>query len=105
MKMALDITEALRLRALPHRANPSGVVTISVGCATLIPQLSQDQAMLIDIADKALYLAKLKGRNHISNARALGRPSDGRMIEASMVGLKPCRSVGLPRTAQLKTDK
>jgi diguanylate cyclase (GGDEF)-like protein/PAS domain S-box-containing protein len=87
MKVAFDISEALRSRALPHRANPFAIVTLSIGCATLVPQLNQDQATLIDIADKALYTAKLRGRNRISNARALSRPGDGRMPEASIVEL------------------
>jgi diguanylate cyclase (GGDEF)-like protein len=50
-------------RQLPHSGNPAGVVTISVGSATLVPQLGQPTAALIDCADQALYQAKRNGRN------------------------------------------
>jgi diguanylate cyclase (GGDEF)-like protein/PAS domain S-box-containing protein len=105
MKVASNITEALRHRALPHRANPFSIVTISIGCATLTPQLDHDQAILIDTADKALYMAKLKGRNQISRAPALRPSSDGCMPDASMVGLTPCRSVGVLPTALPFADR
>ncbi len=46
----------------PHRA-----ITISVGIATLTPEISScDQ--FVDAADKALYRAKEKGRNRIESA-------------------------------------
>jgi diguanylate cyclase (GGDEF)-like protein/PAS domain S-box-containing protein len=105
MKVALNISEALRLRAIPHRANPFGIVTVSIGCATLIPQLQQDQAVLIDIADKALYVAKVKGRNHICNAQAAAPPSDDRMPAISGLGLKPCRTLGAARAKLAHGEK
>lgn len=65
MKIASDLCDALRARELPHSSSPHGVVTISIGCATMIPQINQDAATLIDLADKALYTAKQNGRNQI----------------------------------------
>ncbi len=62
-QVAQDICAAMRDRQLPHSGNPSGVVTISAGCATLVPQLGQHAPSLIDCADQALYEAKNKGRN------------------------------------------
>jgi diguanylate cyclase (GGDEF)-like protein/PAS domain S-box-containing protein len=63
LQVAEEICAAMRNRQLPHSGNPVGVVTISAGSATLVPQLGQHAASLIDSADKALYEAKGKGRN------------------------------------------
>lgn len=63
LKVAQEICAAMRDRQLPHSANPSGVVTVSAGCATLVPQLGQHAPSLIDCADQALYQAKGNGRN------------------------------------------
>ena len=65
MQMAHDLCTDLRSRRLPHSANPAGFVTISVGCATLIPQPGQHAVALIDCADQALYQAKRTGRNRV----------------------------------------
>jgi diguanylate cyclase (GGDEF)-like protein/PAS domain S-box-containing protein len=63
LQLAHDICAVMRNRQLPHSSNPAGVVTVSVGCATLNPQLGKHAATLIDHADKALYQAKRTGRN------------------------------------------
>lgn len=48
---------------LPHAASASGkILTVSIGVATLIPN-EIDTTTLVDLADKALYKAKAKGRN------------------------------------------
>lgn len=40
-------------------------LTVSVGITCSVPRLSKDKAKFIDLADKALYLAKDKGKNRI----------------------------------------
>ena len=68
MRVAEEIRGALRARSIPHSANPHGIVTVSMGCATMIPSASEKPATLIEIADRALYTAKLRGRDRICSA-------------------------------------
>jgi diguanylate cyclase (GGDEF)-like protein len=65
LQVANEICESLRNRRLPHTGNPFGIVTISIGCATLIPQAGMHAPDLIAMADHALYEAKHNGRNQV----------------------------------------
>ena len=62
-QVAQDICAMMCSRMLPHSGSPAGMVTISAGCATLVPQFGQHASALIDCADQALYQAKRSGRN------------------------------------------
>jgi diguanylate cyclase (GGDEF)-like protein/PAS domain S-box-containing protein len=66
LRIARDICEALRQRKIKHAVNPYGIVTISAGCATLVPQLGYSSTYLFDCADRAAYQAKNSGRNCVS---------------------------------------
>jgi diguanylate cyclase (GGDEF)-like protein len=65
VEVANTLCEALRARKLAHAGNPFGVVTVSVGCVTLVPQLGQGCSTLIERADLELYRAKRSGRNRV----------------------------------------
>lgn len=69
---ACEVAEQVRAmvehRALAHIGNPYGVVTVSIGCATMVPQRGMNSLRLIEIADQALYNAKHKGRNCVVTA-------------------------------------
>lgn len=49
---------------LKYGAQPIGPISISIGIA-MYPTDSEDTEKLIELADKALYVAKKKGRNTV----------------------------------------
>lgn len=67
---ALDIAETMRQSieslAMEHTKSPCGIVTISLGVATLVPDLNSSPELLIKYADRALYRSKEQGRNKVS---------------------------------------
>lgn len=81
MLVANRICEALRSRQLPHAGNPSGIVSISIGCATLIPQSANHATDLIALADHALYAAKRNGRNQVCASDALECTGEALTVE------------------------
>ena len=50
-------------------------VTVSVGVASVIPHEQQNEDFLLQEADKALYRAKLSGRNRVMHAPPADNPA------------------------------
>lgn len=69
------IAEQIRARVLsasrPHSACTEGYVTVSIGVAGGTPREEHDAKMLLEAADKALYMAKKQGRNRVRYAAEL----------------------------------
>lgn len=80
--IAKEICAALLHRSLAHESSPFGVVTISAGCATIVPQLGTHASDLIEIADATLYQAKRQGRNRVCAAT---EPGPGVRVQAPQV--------------------
>lgn len=51
--------------AIPHPTSPGGVVTVSIGVASVVPRQQASIDQLVQAADRALYQAKSAGRNCI----------------------------------------
>lgn len=70
---AREIAERMRLAvgamAIEHRGSPTGrVVTISVGVAAVGPSPGRKSSGAVQLADEALYAAKVGGRNNVQLA-------------------------------------
>jgi diguanylate cyclase (GGDEF)-like protein len=77
------VAETVRHRALAHEGSPTGHVTVSVGCGTLLPQSGQTSAFLHDLADEALYAAKGSGRNKVCSRVFSAAPGQASVVRAS----------------------
>ena len=62
------LRQAIRDLAIPHEAGTHGVVTVSVGVATVVPTGVDGADALLRAADAALYQAKLAGRDQTVKA-------------------------------------
>ncbi|WP_433984477.1 sensor domain-containing diguanylate cyclase [Tunturiibacter empetritectus] len=68
--VAEQIRRTVEMLGLPHSGSPSGVVTVSIGCATKTLGYDSASTVLVDEADQALYQAKSAGRNRVEVAAA-----------------------------------
>ena len=60
------IRQQVEALALPNKAAPAGIVTVSIGVAALDPGTPMTKDELVARADRALYRAKNGGRNQVS---------------------------------------
>jgi diguanylate cyclase (GGDEF)-like protein len=73
--------QAVADRAIPHpAAGPPGIVTVSLGVATMVPTAGSAPASLIEQADQGVYAAKRAGRNRVGEAA-------GTELKGAAVGL------------------
>jgi diguanylate cyclase (GGDEF)-like protein/PAS domain S-box-containing protein len=80
--VGIKIREALA-QSNPVRDDDSEEpVTVSIGCATLVPKLGDHAETIIQMADEALYEAKRKGRNQLCNVY-LPPPTSGATLDDS----------------------
>jgi diguanylate cyclase (GGDEF)-like protein len=63
--VASRIREGLARLAIPHNASELGVVTLSIGIASMVPHKGMAANTLVEMADSALYEAKHAGRNRV----------------------------------------
>lgn len=67
IKVAQSIQEAIHDLAIPHaRSTVKGIITVSMGISSLLPDLEVEPDRLIADADTALYNAKQQGRDRYS---------------------------------------
>jgi diguanylate cyclase (GGDEF)-like protein len=83
---------AVHRRNLTHSGNPTGILTVSVGCGTMVPSPGQHLVNLIEMADEALYQAKRSGRNRVCSRSV---PEDDVDFPAIAGGANP----GIGKTA------
>jgi diguanylate cyclase (GGDEF)-like protein len=87
--VARGVLDAVANLRIPHTASPTRpFVTVSVGVATLEPGTEYSHDLAVQLADRALYAAKERGRNGWSgpkhNSNGNGAPeSDGLLKTAS----------------------
>jgi diguanylate cyclase (GGDEF)-like protein len=78
---AVAVAESLRARiealSIRHPSCPAGIVTISLGVATAVPDALSTPEALVAGADRALYAAKRAGRNRVESEETIPAAASG----------------------------
>lgn len=73
VNVAQSVKDKVDSLKLPHLGIPGQQVTISLGVSTIIPSSAVKPELLIEQADKALYISKETGRNRITYHNERGK--------------------------------
>ncbi|MCP8967865.1 GGDEF domain-containing protein [Ectobacillus ponti] len=63
--IAKRVNSSIRQMAIPHPRSPVGIVTVSIGAKSVVPNARTNVKALLQGADAALYQAKEAGRNQV----------------------------------------
>ena len=63
--VAERVRAAVESLAIPHSEKGGGIVTVSIGVASMSPEKGRKAGELVEFADRALYRAKDGGRNRV----------------------------------------
>lgn len=64
--LAEKVRRAIETLGIAHAGSPtSGVVTVSIGGAVIVPHTEENSSTLVEAADSGLYQAKRSGRNQV----------------------------------------
>jgi len=68
IELAEQIRIAVRAAAITHAGVEAGVLTVSIGSASTLPQREEPATILLAAADHALYKAKRGGRDRVESS-------------------------------------
>jgi diguanylate cyclase (GGDEF)-like protein len=80
--LAEDLRAQVEAQGIVHPLSPFGVLTITIGVATLLANANGGPLDLLNAADRALYRAKNAGRNRIG-AQGDARLEPSRVLSGS----------------------